>query len=147
MKFALRMRIWREVRNFASQKFRLTPVIQPPTLFWNVRFSLFLLTSIVQNVRVYTMNFVSRGKNTLLLLYVTVCKNVAPRLNKHDDVIEWNFMKIAPPPEMKAWLRHCTAVWYLFVKPFVRNACNILSLLSCFNARKKGIKRCTHNKA
>jgi len=49
------------------------------------------------------MGFVSAGKNTLLL-YVTVCKKVVPRLNKHDDVIEWNFMKIAPP-EMKSWLR------------------------------------------
>jgi len=43
------------------------------------------------------MNFVSRSKNTLLLLYVTICEIVVPRLNKHDDVIEWNFMKIVPP--------------------------------------------------
>jgi len=28
---------------------------------------------------------------------VTVCEKVVPRLNKHDDVIEWNFMKIASP--------------------------------------------------
>jgi len=35
----------------------------------------------------YTMNFVSAGKNTLLL-YVTVCEKVVPRLNKHDYVIE-----------------------------------------------------------
>jgi len=36
--------------------------------------------------------------------YVTVCEKFVPRLNKHDDVIEQNFMKIAPP-EMKSWLR------------------------------------------
>jgi len=28
---------------------------------------------------------------------VTVCENVVPRLNKHDDVIKRRFMKIAPP--------------------------------------------------
>jgi len=41
-------------------------------------------------VCLYIMNFVSAGKNTLLLLllYVTVCEEVVPRLNKHDDVIE-----------------------------------------------------------
>ena len=86
-----------------SQKFRLTWVIQPPTLLWNVLFWLFLLTSVVENVCVCTMDFVSARKNTPLL-YVTVCEKVVPRLNKHDDVIEWNFMKIAPP-EMKSWLR------------------------------------------
>jgi len=50
-------------------------------------------------VCLYIMNFVSAGKNTLLLLllYVTVCEEVVPRLNKHDDVIKWNFMKIALP--------------------------------------------------
>ena len=57
------------------------------------------------------MDFVSAGKNTLLL-YVTVSEKVLPRLNKHDDVIEWNFMKIAPPPEMKSWLRPCPWVTY-----------------------------------
>ena len=82
-----------------SQKFRLTPVIQPPTLLQNV---LFLLTSVVQNVSVCTMDFLSGGKNTLLLLlYVTVCEKVVPRLNKHDDVIEWNFMK-SPPTKWRA---------------------------------------------
>jgi len=81
------MCIWCEVRNFASQKFLLTPVIQPPTLLKNVQFCLFLLTSVVQNVCVYTMYFVSAGKNTLLL-YVTICEKVVPRLHKHDDVIE-----------------------------------------------------------
>ena len=33
---------------------------------------------------------------------MTVCEQVAPRLNKHDDVIEWNFMKIVPPPKWRA---------------------------------------------
>jgi len=36
---------------------------------------------------VCTMDFVSAGKNTLLL-FVTVCENVVLRLIKHDDVIE-----------------------------------------------------------
>ena len=87
--------IWHEVRNFASQKLLLTPVIQPPTLLWNVLFCPFLLTSVVQIECVYTMDLVSAGKNTLLS-YVTVCEKVVPRLNKHDDFIEWNFMNIAP---------------------------------------------------
>jgi len=49
----------------------------------------------VQNVYVCTMDFVSASKKTLLL-YVTVCEKVVPRLNKNDDVIAGNFMKIAP---------------------------------------------------
>jgi len=53
-------------------------------------------------VCLYAMDFVSAGKNTLLL-YVTVCEKVVPRLNKHDDVIEQNFMKIALP-KMTSWL-------------------------------------------
>jgi len=81
---ALCMRIWREVRNFASQKFRMTSVIQPPTLLQNVLFCLFLLTSVVQKVCVCTMDFVSAGKNT----YVTACEKVVPQLNKYDDVID-----------------------------------------------------------
>ena len=48
-----------------------------------------------EHVCVCTMDCVSAGKNTLLL-YVTVCEKVVPRLNKHDDVIKWNFMKTAP---------------------------------------------------
>jgi len=52
-------------------------------------------------VCLYTMDFASAGKN-ILLLYVTVCEKVVPRLNKHDDVIKWNFMKIAPPPKWRA---------------------------------------------
>jgi len=35
----------------------------------------------------YTMDFEFAGKNTLLL-YVTVCEKVVPRLNNHDEVIE-----------------------------------------------------------
>jgi len=42
------------------------------------------------------MDFVFAGKNTLLLLDVTVCEKLVPRLNNHDDVVEWNFMEIAP---------------------------------------------------
>jgi len=47
------------------------------------------------------MGFVSAGENTLLL-YVTVCEKVVPRLNKHDEVIEYNFVKIAPPRKWRA---------------------------------------------
>jgi len=32
-------------------------------------------------------------------------RKVVPQLNKHDDVIEWKFMKIAPPPK---WRAGCT---------------------------------------
>jgi len=78
------MRIRRDIKNFASQKFRLTLVIQPPPLLQNVLFCLLLLTSVV---RVCTMDFVSASKSTLLL-YVTVCEKVVPRLNNNDDVIE-----------------------------------------------------------
>jgi len=49
---------------------------------------------------VYTMDFVTAGKKTLL--YETICKKSVPRLNEHDDVIKWNFMKIAPPPKWRA---------------------------------------------
>ena len=48
-----------------------------------------------------SMDFVSAGKNTL---YMTICEKFVPRLKKHNDVIEWDFMKIAPP-QMKTWLR------------------------------------------
>jgi len=34
---------------------------------------------------------------------VTPCEKVVSRLNKHDDVVECKFMKIAPT-EMKRWL-------------------------------------------
>jgi len=60
------------------------------------------------------MDFVSAGKNALLLLYVTVCEKVVPRLNKHDDVIEWNSWKIAPS-EMKSWLRP----WSSHIQSFI----------------------------
>jgi len=62
----------------------------------------FLLTSVVRNVCVCTMDFVSAGKNTLLL-YVTVCEKVVPRLNKHDDVIV-KFHENCLPPKW-SWLR------------------------------------------
>jgi len=42
------------------------------------------------------MDFVASCQNTLLI-YVTVCEKAVPRFNKHDDVIKWNFMKIALP--------------------------------------------------
>jgi len=42
-----------------------------------------------ERVCLYYRLRVCGNRNTLLLLlYVTVCEQVAPRLNKHDDVIE-----------------------------------------------------------
>jgi len=38
-------------------------------------------------LRACAVDFVSAGKKTLIL-YVTVCEKVVPRLNNHDDVIE-----------------------------------------------------------
>jgi len=98
-----------------NQKFRLTPVIPPPTLLQNVLFSLLLLTSVVQKVRVCTVDFVSASKNTLLL-YVAVCEKIVARLNKRDDVIEENFMKISAPA-MKSWLRPWFALKAKIEKP------------------------------
>jgi len=65
-----------------------------------VKRSVFIIQRCAECVCLYTMDFVSASKNTLLL-YVTVCEKVVSRLNKHDDVIE---LKI-PLPEMKSWLR------------------------------------------
>ena len=58
---------------------------------------------------------------------VTVCENVVPRLNKQDDVIEWKFMKIAPPPEMKNWLRACSVI-ILYTRTL--NSCSRQKILS-----------------
>ena len=80
------------------------------------------------------MDFVSAGKNTLLL-YVTVCEKVVPRLNKHDDVIEWNFMKSAPP-EMKSWLRPCPDVYVRcnlkIERPASEEAVKFFETLNCY---------------
>jgi len=84
-----------------SQKFRLTVVIQPLTLLYNVLFCVLINRGCGECACLYTMDIVSADKNTLLL-YVTVCEKVVPRLSKHDDVIECN-----SPPEMKSWLRPC----------------------------------------
>jgi len=65
-----------------------------------VKRSVFINQRCAECVCLYTMDFVPAGKNALLL-YVTVCEKVVPRLDKYDDVIDWNFMKIAPP-EMKS---------------------------------------------
>jgi len=42
-----------------------------------------------------------------------ICDKVAPQLNKRDDVIEWKFMKIAPPrnEELVAPLRNGVEKW------------------------------------
>jgi len=63
-----------------------------------VKRSVFINRRCAECVCLYTMNFMSAGKNTLLL-YATVCEKVVPWLNKYDDVIEWNFMKIPPRNE------------------------------------------------
>jgi len=53
-----------------------------------VKHSVFINQRCAECVRLYTMDFVSAGKITLLLLYVTVCEKVALRSNKHNNVIE-----------------------------------------------------------
>jgi len=63
-----------------------------------VKCSVFINLRCAEYVCLYTMDFVFAGKNTLLL-YATVFEKVVSRLNKHGDVIEQNFMKIAPPPK------------------------------------------------
>jgi len=63
------------------------------------------------------MDLVSAGKNTLLLLYVTVCENVVPRLNKNDDVIEWKFMKIAHPRNEELVAPLDGLVWAVVITP------------------------------
>ena len=110
---ALCMRIWCEVRNFAWHWWFS---LQRCKTFC---FCLFLLTSVLQNVCLCTMDFVSAGKNTYYYYMWTVCEKVVPRLNKHDDVIEWNFMKL-PPPEMKSWLRPCILVAFK-LRPIARS--------------------------
>jgi len=52
-----------------------------------VKRSVFINQRCAECVCLYTMDFVSGGKNTLLL-YVTVCEEVVPRLDKYDNVIE-----------------------------------------------------------
>jgi len=80
----------------SSQKFRLTLVIQPPMLLHHVLFCFYWPALCRMCVLVYYGLRVCGQK--YIILYVTVCKKVVvPRLNKHNDVIEWNFMKIAPP--------------------------------------------------
>jgi len=74
------------------------------------------ITSVVQNVCLYYGLRVC-GKKTC----VTVCEKVVPRLNEHDGVIEWNFMKIAPPKwragcarlqcMLQAWIQTESAAW------------------------------------
>ena len=49
-----------------------------------VKRSVFINQRCAECVCLCTKDFVSAGKNTLLL-YVTVCEKVVPRLNKHDD--------------------------------------------------------------
>ena len=52
-----------------------------------VKRSVFSNQRCAECVCLYTMDFVSAGKNALSL-YVTVCEKVAPQLDKYDDVIE-----------------------------------------------------------
>ena len=102
------MRIWREVRNFAWHRwFSLQRCCK-------MLFRLFLLTRVVQNLCVCTMDFLSAGKKYYYKWpFAKKLYQVVPRLNENDDVIEWNFMKIAPPPEMKSWLRLCTKLYFM----------------------------------
>jgi len=52
-----------------------------------VKCSVFINQRCAECVCLYIMDFVSAGKNTLLL-DVIVCEKAVPRLNKQDDVIE-----------------------------------------------------------
>jgi len=72
-----------------SQKFRLTPVIQPPMLLQNVLFCLFYYPALCKMCVFVLWTSCLRAKIN--------CEKVVPRLNKHDDVIEWNFMKVVFP--------------------------------------------------
>ena len=95
-----------------NQKFRkseisLDKVIQPPTLLQNVLFCPLLLTSVVQKVRVCTMDFVSASKNTLVLGYMwpfakKLYHGWISTMTSSNE-ISWKL----PPPEMKSWLHPC----------------------------------------
>jgi len=76
------------------------------------------------------MDFVSAAKKALLL-YVTICEKVVPHLNKHDDVIEWNFMKIALPgnEELVASLGESVA---MLSQVWKMHCCGRLWMLTCF---------------
>ena len=90
-----------------SQKFRMTPVIQPPTRLQNVRFCLFLLTSVVQNVCVCTMDFVSAGKIHYYYMWPfakKLCHGWISTMTSSNEIS----CKL-PPPEMKSWLRPWSA--------------------------------------
>ena len=52
-----------------------------------VKRSVFINQPCAECVCLYIMDFVSAGKNALLL-YMTVCEKVVSWLDKHDDVIE-----------------------------------------------------------
>jgi len=59
-----------------------------------VKRSVFINQRCAECVCLCTMDFVSAGiiiihiKKYIIIIYVTVCEKVVPRLNKHDDVIE-----------------------------------------------------------
>jgi len=59
---------------------------------------------------------------------VTVCEKVVPQLNKHDDVIEWKFMKIAPPRN-KSWLCPCRDTHRNYLKLSSRLSLEWISIL------------------
>jgi len=80
------------------------------------------------------MDFVSAGKN-ILLLCVTVWEKI-PRLNKHDNVIEWNFMKIAPPPRNEELVAPLTASEHCLHQSYCgQYNCNFL--LTCHIKRQR----------
>ena len=45
-------------------------------------------------------------------LSVTVCEKFVPRLDKHDDVVEWNFVKNFPPPKWRAGCALSFTCWF-----------------------------------
>jgi len=98
-----------------------------------VKHSVYINQRCAECVCLYTMDFVSAGKDTLLLLllYVTACEKIVPRLNKHDDVIEWKSMKISltPNEELVAPLNQAEQ----FLMSFTWKNVSALGLLHMFS--------------
>ena len=90
-----------QVRNFAWQGDSASNAVAKRSVL-----SAFINQRCAESACLYYGLRVCEQKYIGIRLYVTVCEKVVPRLNKHNDVIEWNFMKIAPP-EMKSWLHPC----------------------------------------
>jgi len=102
------MRKWREVRNFAWQRWFSLQCCCKTFCFVCFQRCLALCRMCVfvhYGLRVC-------GQKYIILLYVIVCEKVVPWLNKHDDVIEWHFVKIAPSPKWRAGCAPAVTLWF-----------------------------------